>query len=137
LDLIDLRDVRFVHALTQKGAALFQFLDARLNRGAAKPAGLMLNLPSRALMGPALYGGIAMFGVTMLFVIGAYQIAWASVFIYLPFTVLVVHIVSRRDCYGDDAALRRHLRDFPYERELNWGDDSQSVADAELDRARI
>ena len=71
-------------------------------------------------MGPALYAGIALFGITMLFVIRAYEIAWASVFIYLPFTVLIVHIVTRRDSYGDAAALERHLGDFPYERALEW-----------------
>ena len=85
----------------------------------------MLNLPSRALMGPALYAGIALFGITMLFVIHAYEIAWASVFIYLPFAVLIVHIVTRRDSYGDAAAIQRHLADFPYERSL------------ELERGRI
>ena len=109
----------FVAAVT---IPIFQFLDARLNRGAVKPAGLLLHLPSRALMGPALYGGIALFGITMLFVIHAYEIAWASVFIYLPFTVLIVHIVTRRDSYGDAAAIQRHLIDFPYERSLNWHD---------------
>src|ERR1700738_5361443 len=53
----------FVAAVT---IAIFQFLDAKLNRGAVKPAGLLLRLPSRALMGPALYAGIALFGITML-----------------------------------------------------------------------
>ena len=31
------------------------------------------SLPSRALLGPALYAGIVVFGITMLFVIGAYE----------------------------------------------------------------
>jgi len=89
---------------------------------------LMLELPSRALMGPMLYAGIASFGITMLFVIRAYEIAWASVFIYLPFTVLVVHIVTRRDSYGDAAALQRHLVDFPYQRSEEWDVEARSPA---------
>jgi hypothetical protein len=56
----------------------------------------------------------------MLFVIHAYEIAWASVFIYLPFAVLILHIVTRRDTYGDSAVIQRHLGDFPYERSLEW-----------------
>jgi hypothetical protein len=75
-------------------------------------------MPSRALFGPALYLGIMCFGPLMLFWIGAREIAWASVFIYLPFLVLSVHIVTRRESYGDAAAVERHLADFPWEREL-------------------
>ncbi|MGH7815077.1 MAG: carotenoid biosynthesis protein [Candidatus Binataceae bacterium] len=98
--------------------AIFQWLDASLARGGAKPAGAMPAFPSRALLGPALYLGIVAFGITMLFVIGAEEIAWASVFIYLPFLALAVHIVTRRESYGDAAVLQRHLADFPYERDL-------------------
>jgi hypothetical protein len=47
--------------------------------------------------------------------IGARDIAWASVFIYLPFVVLILHIVTRADSYGDAAAIARHLADFPYD----------------------
>ncbi len=109
----------FVAAVT---IPIFQFLDARLSRGGRKPCGLAPRIPSRALMGPALYAGIALFGITMLFVIGAYEAAWAGVFIYLPFTVLVVHIVTRRESYGGPGAIERHLADFPYERGLPaWG----------------
>jgi hypothetical protein len=54
----------------------------------------------------------------MLFRIGAPNIGWAAVFIYLPFLVLAIHILTRRDCYGDLAAIERHLTDFPYERDL-------------------
>ena len=97
--------------------AIFQQLDSRLNRGAAKPAGVMPALPSRALYGPALYAGIVTFGISMLFHIGASEIGWASLFIHLPFLALVIHIVTRRDSYGDSAAIARHLADFPYERE--------------------
>ncbi|MFI5352129.1 MAG: carotenoid biosynthesis protein [Candidatus Binatales bacterium] len=96
--------------------AIFQQLDSRLNRGAAKPAGVMPALPSRALYGPALYAGIVTFGISMLFHIGASEIGWASLFIHLPFLALVIHIVTRRDSYGDSAAIARHLADFPYER---------------------
>ncbi len=105
----------FVAAVT---IPIFQFLDARLNRGGAKPAGMLPGFPSRALLGPLLYAGMAGFGITMLFVIRAYEIAWASVFIYLPFTVLVLHIIARKEVYGDEAAIGRHLADFPYERSL-------------------
>jgi hypothetical protein len=65
-----------------------------------------------------LYAGIVIFGITMLFRIGAPNIGWASVFIYLPFAVLALHILTRRESYGDDSALERHLADFSYERDL-------------------
>ena len=68
---------------------------------------------SRALLGPALYAGIVIFGITMLFRINAPNIGWAAVFIYLPFTVLAIHILTRRESWGDDAAIERHLADFP------------------------
>ncbi len=120
----------FVAAVT---IGLFQYLDGWLNRAGAKPRGVALQMPSRALFGPALYTGIVGFGITMLFVINAPEIAWASVFIYLPFYVLVGHIVARRESYGDAAAVERHLSDFPYERGLPiWND---SGAD-ELERTR-
>jgi hypothetical protein len=54
----------------------------------------------------------------MLFRIGASNIGWASVFIYLPFAAFAIHILTRRDCYGDEAAIERHLADFPYQRDL-------------------
>jgi hypothetical protein len=69
-----------------------------------------------------LYAGIAAFGIVMLFAIGERDIAWASVFIYLPFVVLILHIVTRPDSYGDAAAIARHLVDFPY--------DAAAVADS-------
>lgn len=106
----------FVAAIT---IAIFQWLDATLNRGATRPAGSVPALPSRALLGPALYAGIVIFGITMLFVIDAPNIGWASVFIYLPFTVLAIHILTRRESWGDAAAVERHLADFPYERALS------------------
>jgi len=65
-----------------------------------------------------LYAGIVLFGITMLFRIGAANVGWAAVFIYLPFTVLAIHIVTRRESWGDDEAVERHLADFPYERAL-------------------
>jgi uncharacterized membrane protein len=105
----------FVAAIT---IAIFQWLDAALNRGAGRPRGCVPSMPSRALLGPALYAGIVLFGIAMLFRIGAPTIGWAAVFIYLPFIVLAIHIVTRADSYGDDAAIARHLADFPYEREL-------------------
>jgi len=105
----------FVAVLT---IGLFQYLDGWLNRGGHKPLGVALRLPSRALFGPALYTGIVAFGITMLFMIDAAEIAWASIFIYLPFYVLVAHLVTRPESYGDAAAVERHLEDFPYERGL-------------------
>ncbi len=105
----------FVAAIT---IAIFQLLDSALNRGAGRPLAAIPGLPSRALLGPALYAGMVLFGITMLFRIGVSTIAWASVFIYLPFTVLAIHILTRPDCYGNAAAIERHLDDFPYEREL-------------------
>src|SRR6202790_2048798 len=58
----------FVAAIT---IAIFQLLDAALNRGAGKPAGLVPAMKSRALLGPLLYAGIVIFGITMLFRINA------------------------------------------------------------------
>lgn len=108
----------FVAAVTVR---IFQLLDRRMSRGAGKPAGVLLRLPSRSLLGPALYAGIVLFGITMLFRIGAADIAWASVFIYLPFAALIANILTRADSYGGPAALAAHLADFPYERELpSW-----------------
>jgi len=95
--------------------AIFQLLDGWLNRGAVRPAGAIPSFPSRALLGPTLYAGIVVFGIWMLFAIGARDIAWASVFIYLPFVVLILHIVTRTESYGDAAAIARHLDDFPYD----------------------
>jgi uncharacterized membrane protein len=105
----------FVAAVT---IAIFQLLDSAINRGAGRPLWALPGLPSRALLGPALYASMVLFGITMLFMIGAYTIAWAGVFIYLPFGVLAIHLLTRADCRGDAAAIERHLDDFPYEREL-------------------
>jgi Carotenoid biosynthesis protein len=109
--------------------AVFQLLDSRLNRGRGKPGGVLAQFPSRALLGPLLYAGIVGFAITMLFRIGAPEIGWASVFIFLPFAVLAVHIVTRRESYGDAAAIARHLEDFPYDvkiREPDGGRTTQS-----------
>jgi uncharacterized membrane protein len=97
------------------GAAIFQRVDAWLNRGSAQPLGVAPNLLSRALLGPLLYAGIVGFGLTMLFVIHAPEIGWAGVFIFLPMVVLALHIVTRAQSYGDADAIRRHLADFPYD----------------------
>lgn len=107
----------FVAAVT---IPIFQLLDSWLNRSERKPVGMILSFPSRAILGPLLYFGIAGFGIAMLFIIQAYEIAWASVFIYLPFVVMVLHIVTRRDCYGEVPEIERHLEDFPYERTQPW-----------------
>jgi uncharacterized membrane protein len=119
----------FVAAIT---IAIFQFLDATLNRGAGKPAGSIPAMRSRVLLGPALYAGMVIFGITMLFRIGAPNIGWAAVFIYLPFTALVIHILTRNDCYGDAAAIERHLADFPYERDLPVWKPSRAAGDGKV-----
>jgi uncharacterized membrane protein len=102
----------FVAVIT---VAIFQLLDGALNRGAGKPAGAIPGFLSRAILGPILYAGIVGFGISMLFIIGARDIAWASVFIYLPFAVLIFHIATRAESYGDSAAIARHIADFPYD----------------------
>jgi uncharacterized membrane protein len=94
--------------------AIFVMLDRLLDRH-ARPLGARPWFPSRALLGPALYLGIACFGITMLFRIGATEIGWASLFIYLPFLTLVIHIVTRPESYGGQEAIEDHLRDFPYD----------------------
>lgn len=95
--------------------AIFQELDSRLNRGGARPWGAIPGFPSRALLGPLLYAGIACFGIAMLFVIRAPEIGWSGVFIFLPMLVLAIHILTRADAYGDEGAIARHLKDFPYD----------------------
>jgi len=100
--------------LAATAIAIFQWLDSRISRDGRKPQGVVPGMPSRALLGPGLYAGIVVFGITMLFRIGAAEIAWASLFIYLPFLALVLHILSRSDTRGSAAAIARHLADFPY-----------------------
>lgn len=97
--------------------AIFQALDFRLNRAPRKPFGVLPTLPSRALLGPMLYAGVAGFGITMHFIIHAPEIGWASVFIFLPFFVMALHVITRSECYGDADAITRHLADFPFNRE--------------------
>jgi uncharacterized membrane protein len=97
--------------------AIFQALDFRLNHGRGTPFAVLPRLRSRALLGPALYTGTVGFGITMLFVIQAPGIGWASVFIFLPFFVMVLHTLGRSECYGDADAIARHLADFPFNRD--------------------
>ena len=94
--------------------AIFQLLDARMSRGRNKPRGVLPALSSRALLGPMLYCGMVTFGITMLFRIGAAEIGWASLFIYLPFLAFALHTLTRRESYGAPDAIIRHLADFPY-----------------------
>jgi uncharacterized membrane protein len=94
--------------------AIFQALDFRLNRAPRKPFGVLPALPSRALLGPMLYAGIVSFGITMLFIIHAPEIGLASVFIFLPCLVMVVHTLTWRECFGDADVIARHLADFPF-----------------------
>jgi hypothetical protein len=54
----------------------------------------------------------------MLFRVGASEIAWSGIFIFLPLIALALNIVTRAECWGDAAAVERHLADFPYERPL-------------------
>ncbi len=108
--------------------AIFQRLDSLLNRGRRKPLGMIPALPSRALLGPALYVGIVCFNIAMLFLIGASEIAWTGVFIFVPFLALALHMLSRADSYGDETALARHLADFPYEKEV-WAAQPESESD--------
>jgi hypothetical protein len=96
--------------------AIFQALDLQLNRTPLKPLGVWAALPSRALLGPMLYAGIVGFGITMLFIIHAPEIGWASVFIFLPFLAVVLHSLSRSECFGDAEAIASHLADFPFNR---------------------
>jgi uncharacterized membrane protein len=96
--------------------AIFQALDFQLNREPRKPFGVSAVLPSRALLGPMLYAGIVGFGITMLFIIHAPEIGWASIFIFLPFIVMALHTLTRTECLGDADAIARHLADFPFNR---------------------
>jgi uncharacterized membrane protein len=98
--------------------AIFQWLDRRLNHRGVKPLGAMPAAPSRALWGPGLYAGMVGFAIVMLFRVGAPEIAWAGIFIFLPLLALALHIVTRPESWGDAAAAERHLADFPYERPL-------------------
>jgi uncharacterized membrane protein len=124
----------FVAAIT---VAMFQLLDGWLNRGVDHPAGALPTFPSRALLGPMLYAGIVVFGIAMLFTIGARDIAWASVFIYLPFAVLILHIATRAESYGDDAAVARHLADFPHDKQAFTAGAVFEIARRSSDRSSI
>jgi hypothetical protein len=95
--------------------ALFQLLDARLARGKDKPQGVMPRLPLRWLLGPGLYLGIVGFAITMLFAIGAQTIAWAAIFIFLPFIALIANTLTRPGSEATAAEVARHLEDFPYD----------------------
>jgi uncharacterized membrane protein len=97
--------------------ATFQLLDFHLNRTRRKPFAVLPALPSRALLGPILYFGIVDFGITMLFIIRAPEIGWVSVFIFLPFLVMILHTLTRSESFGDKEAITRHLADFPFNRE--------------------
>jgi putative membrane protein len=98
--------------------AIFQWLDRRLNRGGSKPMGAVPAAPSRALWGPGLYAGMVGFAIVMLFRIGAREIGWAGIFVFLPLLALALHIMTRAECWGDAAAVERHLADFPFEQAL-------------------
>ena len=96
--------------------ALFQTLDFRLNGASSKPIGILPALPSRALLGPMLYAGIVSFGITMLFIIHAPEIGWASVFIFLPLVVMALHTLTRSGWVSERGTIARHLEDFPFNR---------------------
>jgi hypothetical protein len=51
----------------------------------------------------------------MAFVIGAPTIAWSAIFIFLPFTALVVNTLTRPGSHASAAQVARHLEDFPYD----------------------
>jgi putative membrane protein len=117
--------------------AIFCTLDARMSRSRTRPRGIAAGMPSRALIGPLLYLGMVMFGITMLFWIGAAEIAWASLFTYLPFLALGLHIVTRPGSYGARDAIGRHLDDFPYDRQYLRGSDCQDASGAATTETRI
>lgn len=106
--------------------AIFQRLDRWLNHDGDKPLGVVPGLFCRSLLGSLLYAGIACFGITMLFVIRAPEIGFVAVFIFLPMLVLTIHILTRPDSYGGEAAIARHLADFPYD---NVGFEPKLVAE--------
>lgn len=107
--------------------AIFQTLDFRLNGASSKPSGVLPALPSRALLGPMLYAGIVSFGITMLFIIHAPEIGWASVFIFLPLVVMALHTLTRSGWFGEGSPIARHLEDFPFNRKA-FGDPQPKVA---------
>lgn len=102
----------FVAAIS---VALFQFLDARISHGKGKPAGVIVRLPLRWLLGPGLYLGIVGFGITMAFVIEAPTIAWSAIFIFLPFVALIVNTLTHPGIGATPEEVARHLQDFPYD----------------------
>jgi uncharacterized membrane protein len=97
--------------------AIFQFLDARLAAGRSKPPGVLPHLPLRWLLGPGLYLGIVCFGITIAFMIDAPTIAWSAIFIFLPFTAMVINTLTRPGSQATPAQVARHLEDFPYDAE--------------------
>lgn len=106
----------FVAALA---VAIFQRLDAWCSGwlGAkTKPLGVWPGLPMRWMLGPGLYAGIVSFALVTLFRIGAANIAWAGIFIYLPFLAMALNILTRPELRPGAGEIRRHLLDFPYDR---------------------
>jgi uncharacterized membrane protein len=110
----------------------FQWFDSAFNRGKTRPAGVWINFPSRALLGPGLYAGIVIFSITMLFLINARAIAWSSIFIYLPFTVLAIHLVRRANSSGGRDSIAAHLADFAYDRRDAKSESRKASAHAAL-----
>jgi len=98
--------------------ALFQRLDAWCSRRPGvknKPLGVWPGLRGRWLLGPGLYAGIVCFALVMLFRIGAATIAWAGIFVYVPFIAMALNALSRRDSRPNAEQIRLHLMDFPYD----------------------
>ncbi|MDA8431703.1 MAG: carotenoid biosynthesis protein [Nitrospiraceae bacterium] len=90
---------------------LIQWIDTRLE---GKKDVVGYGYPSRYLIGPGLYLGIAGFNIFMAFFIGEYNTAWSSLFIFLLPAVLVFSIVKMRLAGPEDAgAIDAHRRDFP------------------------
>ena len=73
----------------------------------------------------------------MLFRIGAPEIGWAGIFIFLPLLALALHIVTRAECWGDAAAVERHLADFPYERVACGVERGRAAAFRQAPRRRV
>jgi putative membrane protein len=105
------------YAVAAISVAIFQVLDFRLN-GRGKPVGVLPALSCRGLLGPMLYAGIVTFGITMLFIIHAGEIAWTGLFIFMPLVVMVLNTMTRRECYGDAEAIARHLADFRFNHQI-------------------
>lgn len=90
-----------------------QTIDRLLWRGGNREA-LGQAVTSRYMLGPALYGSIMIFNLSVAFAIGEYNILWAGIFIVLLPLALFIPLMTRLPKgMSREEAITAHLHDFP------------------------